>query len=214
VGPRAGGGTVSRWATFDCYGTLVDWEAGMRAALGAEALVAAYHEAERELEAEERFRPYREVLAEGVRRTGAAVDDQVLARTMSGWPVFDDVGPALRRLLDDGWRLGILSNVDRDLIAGTLERLPVAIELVVTAEDVRSYKPAPAHFEAFAAQTPDRTAWVHVACSLRHDIAPAAALGIPNVYIARGDFLTSADVVPDQTLPDLTALPELLTRSR
>jgi 2-haloacid dehalogenase len=197
---------MTRWVTFDCYGTLVDWEAGMRAALGDDALIAAYHEAERDLESDS-FRPYRDVLAEGVRRAGGA-DPDVLARTLADWPVFDDTGPALQALRDAGYKLGILSNVDRDLIAGTLERFPVSIDLVVTAEDVRSYKPGHAHFERFAEVARDRTSWVHVACSLRHDIAPAVALGIPNVYIARGEFLTSADVTPDLTLPDLVALPQ------
>jgi 2-haloacid dehalogenase len=205
---------VSRWATFDCYGTLVDWEAGMRAALGDESLLAAYHEAEREVQSMA-FRPYREVLAEGLRRAaerrGVTLDDQhVLARTLPDWPVYADTGPALQELLAAGWQLAILSNVDRDLIAGTLERLPVPFEIVITAEDVRAYKPDLAHFRAFAERTPDRTAWVHVACSLRHDIAPAAALGVPSVYVERGDFLTGADVAPDRTLRGLRALPETL----
>ena len=101
-------------------------------------------------------------------------------------------------------------NVDRDLVAGTLERLPAGIEIVITAEDVRAYKPDLAHFRAFDERTGARSAWVHVACSLRHDVAPAATLGVPSVWIARGDFLTSADARPDATLPDLRALPETL----
>lgn len=205
---------MTRWASFDCYGTLVDWEAGMRGALGDDALLAAYHDAEREVQAAP-FEPYREVLAAGLRRAaercGAVLDDEhVLARTLPEWPVYDDVGPALRRLRQDGWRLAILSNVDRDLIAGTLERLPVEFEIVVTAEDVRAYKPDLAHFRAFADRAGAHEAWVHVACSLHHDIAPAGALGVPSVWIARGDFLTSGDARPDVTLPDLRALPETL----
>jgi 2-haloacid dehalogenase len=199
----------------------------MRAALRplagdeTERLLAAYHHAEPEVEGEA-FRPYREVLAEALRRaaarTGIALPpgrDGVLADTLPDWPVFADVPGALGRLRADGWRLGILSNVDRDLIARTRERLGAPVDLVVTAEDVRSYKPAPGHFERFRAETgvsPGR--WVHVAQSRFHDIAATARLGIPSVWIDRqgegGDAAPAARALPGverlpQTLGDLVA---------
>jgi 2-haloacid dehalogenase len=179
-------------------------------------LVAAYHRAEPEVE-EEAFRPYRDVLAEALRRASARERialptgrDGVLAETLPDWPVFPDVRDALGRLRGDGWRLGILSNVDRDLIAGTRERLDVPFDLVVTAQDVRSYKPAPGHFDRFRAETavaPGR--WVHVAQSRFHDIPATARLGIPSVWIDRqgegGDPAPAA-----RALPGLARLPETL----
>jgi 2-haloacid dehalogenase len=125
---------------FDCYGTLVDWQREMRdapvsvAGSHANELLRAYHEVEAAVQAE-RFRPYRDVMAEALRRAaqhrhvplrpGA---EHVLARTLPGWPCLAGVGPSLGRLREFGWRLAILSNIDRDLIAGTLERLPVAFD--------------------------------------------------------------------------------------
>jgi 2-haloacid dehalogenase len=121
--------TTERWATFDCYGTLVDWLGGMRAALqaiapdGAERLLCAYHELEPAVQGEH-FRRYRDVLAETLRRAAAREGvafspegEHVLAETLPGWPVFDDVAPALNDLRKGDWRLAILSNVDDDLIA-------------------------------------------------------------------------------------------------
>src|SRR4051812_23741076 len=119
------------WISFDCYGTLVDWEAGMIAALGGAALLPAYHAAEPELQAGP-FVKYREVMRQALTQAGAQ-DPDAFGRTLGDWPVFDDVAQALTRLREDGWRLAILSNVDRDLIAGTLPRLGAPIDLVVTA---------------------------------------------------------------------------------
>jgi 2-haloacid dehalogenase len=134
------------WVSFDCYGTLIDWDSGITTALealvpgrGAE-LRAGYDRHESEVEAERPFRRYREVLAEGLRRSAraAGIDlppgaDGALAASLPDWPVFDDVGQALGALRRAGHRLAVLSNVDPDLFAATRERLPVEIDLVVTA---------------------------------------------------------------------------------
>jgi 2-haloacid dehalogenase len=211
------------WVSFDCYGTLVDWDRGITAALeslvpgrGAE-LRARYDAVESQIEAERPFRRYREVLAEGLRRGArtAGIElpagaDGVLAASLPEWPVFDDVGPALGALRHAGHRLAVLSNVDPDLFAATRERLPVAIDLVVTAADVESYKPGEAHFQRFAELAEaDARHWVHVARSWFHDIVPTHRLGIRSVWVNRrgdaGDPKLAAAVVPD-----LTRLPEVV----
>lgn len=187
-----------RWASFDCYGTLIDWRTGMLDALrrvapaDAEDLLDAYHPHEAAIERGP-FVPYGTVLSRATLHAAGTVgveippgEEDVLARTLPAWPQFDDVPEALAGLVAGGWRLAILSNVDRDLIAGTLERLPVAFDLVVTAEDVRSYKPQRAHFQRLLDETGVRPShWAHVACSAYHDIPPASELGAATVWIDR-----------------------------
>jgi 2-haloacid dehalogenase len=212
----------ARWATFDCYGTLVDWQGGMGAALRgvvgerAPEVLERYYEIEPVVQ-REAFRPYRDVLAIALDRAaaehGIALDPEqrdVLGRTLPHWPVFRDTGSALTALHARGWKLGILSNIDRDLIEATVPQLGAPIDLVVTAQDVESYKPALAHFEEFArrAGVERSGTWVHVACSLFHDIAPARQIGVPSVWINRdGD---PADDRPAATLPDLAELEPVL----
>jgi 2-haloacid dehalogenase len=214
---------VERWATFDCYGTLVDWHAGISTAIesvapgrGADVL-AAYHRLEPVVEAEVPFRRYRDVLHETLCRAAAeagvalpAGGDDVLRLTLPDWPVYRDVGEALGELRLTGWKLAVLSNVDRDLIAATALRLPIAFDLVVTAEEVRSYKPAPGHFRRFQELTgATRERWVHVAGSVFHDIAPAAAYGVRGVYVTRVPDKEDARAA-EAMLPDLRALPAVL----
>jgi len=155
---------MQRWdvVTFDCYGTLIDWERGIRDAfrtaasaagfaLDVDAAVAAYLEIERDVEAET-FRRYRDLLAETARRVAARLGWQLaearadfLAESLPRWPPFADTNPALERLATAGYRLGILSNVDDDLLAATRRHLTVPFAIIVTAEQVRSYEPAPEH---------------------------------------------------------------------
>lgn len=211
---------ASGWISFDCYGTLVDWNRGITAAMesvapgrGAE-LRALYERVEPTVQAERPFLRYREVLAEGLRRSAdlAGVElgegeDEVLARTLPDWPVFDDVGPALAALRDAGHRLAVLSNVDNDLFAGTRIRLPVEIDLVVTAADVGSYKPGAAHFARFRELTGAGPGdWVHAACSWYHDVAPAHRLGIPVVWVDR-DRGSEDPALASAVIPDLVTLP-------
>ena len=151
---------------------------------GAE-LRALYERVEPEVQAERPFRLYREVLAEALRRSArlagvglAPAAEAALAASLPDWPVFADVGPALGALRDAGHRIAVLSNVDPDLFAGTRERLPAEVDLVVTAADVESYKPGLAHFERFRELTgAGRGEWVHAACSWFHDVSPAHRLG-------------------------------------
>ena len=211
-----------RWATFDCYGTLIDWNLGIRTDLErlfgveeAPRLLERYHELEPELESEP-FRSYHEVLTLALERLaqeeGLALPEGeagALANSLPEWPPFPEVPPALAELRDRGWQLAILSNTDRDLIAASQRNLGVPVDLAIVAEDVESYKPAHGHWERFfEATTADRERHVHVAASLFHDIAPARELGLRTVWINR--LGERADPEPDRELPDLAKLPDVL----
>jgi 2-haloacid dehalogenase len=211
-----------RWATFDCYGTLIDWNLGIRTQLErifgveiAPRLLERYHELEREIESEP-FHTYREVLSLALERLAQDAQIQLpegesgaLAHSLPDWPPFPEVPAALAELRDRGWLLAILSNTDRDLIAASERRLGVPIDLAVVAEDVQAYKPAHTHWEHFfEATTAERDRHVHVAASLFHDIAPARELGLRSVWINR--LAEEANPVPDRELPDLSELPDVL----
>jgi 2-haloacid dehalogenase len=213
---------ATRWATFDCYGTLIDWNLGIRRELErifgverAPQLLERYHELEPEVESEP-FRSYREVLTLTLERLAQEERIQLpegeagaLARSLPEWPSFEEVSPALAELRARGWQLAILSNSDRDLIAASQRQLGVPIDLAIVAEDVESYKPGHAHWERFfEATTADREHHVHVAASLFHDIAPARELGLRSVWINR--LGEQADPEPDRELLDLSRLPDTL----
>jgi 2-haloacid dehalogenase len=190
---------ATRWLTFDCYGTLADWNACMLSALepvagaSASTLLAAYHRAEAILEAGPQWRPYREILTDGLtlasRRTGIGVPAAVAGALVESWPgmaVFPDVDEALTALVASGWHLGILTNCDNDLFESTAAKLPAPFEVVVTAEQVRSYKPDLGHFRKFAETTGATPAtWIHVANSWVHDISPASRMGLRSVWVDR-----------------------------
>jgi 2-haloalkanoic acid dehalogenase type II len=216
--------------TFDCYGTLIDWERGigdafrtLAAAAGAPldlaAVLRAYHEIEPEVQSEA-FRTYREVLTETARRLAArlgwtlpAGSAVLLAESLPGWPPFPDTNAALDELAGAGCRLGILSNVDDDLLAGSRRLLAPRFDpgLIVTAQQVRSYTPAPAHFEA-ARQRIGQGRWLHVAQSLYHDVAACRRLGIPVVWINRQGERPAAPSGADAEFPTLRGFADSLTR--
>lgn len=211
-----------RWATFDCYGTLIDWNLGIRTELErlfgvqeAPRLLDRYHELEPEFESAP-FHTYREVLTLALERLAQEESVQLpegeagaLARSLPDWPPFPEVPAALAALRERGWKLAILSNTDRDLIAASQRQLGVPIDLAVVAEDVESYKPAHGHWERFfEATTADRDRHAHVAASVFHDIAPASELGLRSVWINR--LGEQADPEPDSELGDLSALPDTL----
>jgi 2-haloacid dehalogenase len=207
---------AERWATFDCYGTLIDWNGGIRRELArvfgeerADELLHRYHELEPELEADG-SRSYAEVMSEAMRRLGApAGEEDALARSLPDWEPFREVPAALRELRDRGWRLAILSNTDPDLLAASRERIGVPVDLSVVASEIGSYKPGHRHWERFFAETAaERSRHAHVAASLFHDVAPARELGLTSVWINR--LGERADPEPTRELPDLTRLPEIL----
>ena len=194
--------------TFDCYGTLIDWEAGISAAFAKVAaadgreldgtqLLKDYAEVEPAVEAET-YRPYRDVLTETARRVAERLGWPLsparavfLPESLPEWRPFPDTDPALERLAAAGYRLGILSNVDDDLLSGTRRHFTVTFETVVTAQQVGSYKPAHGHFTA-ARQRLGGQRWLHAAQSYFHDVVPARALGIPVAWINR-KHQTAAD---------------------
>jgi 2-haloacid dehalogenase len=213
---------MQRWASFDCYGTLIDWHAGIRAQLArlwphadAEALLRRYHEIEPRVQAG-RGIPYRDVMAETLAGLGAAEDltvpageQDALASSLPSWPVFPEVPRALGELRARGWRLAILSNTDRDLLDASLAAIGVPVDLTVVASEIGSYKPSHGHWTVFLERSAaPRDGHVHVAASLFHDIAPAAELGLTAVWIDReGETSYLPRAV---TLPDLAALPDRL----
>jgi 2-haloacid dehalogenase/putative hydrolase of the HAD superfamily len=188
--------------TFDCYGTLIDWETGIRDAFhramsqtgaspGLEAKAfELYEEEERRVERERPHLLYRDVLAKTSSNVAKKIgwklsesQSNFLVKELPTWTPFLDTNRSLEKL-SRKYTLGILSNVDNDLLAGTLKHLTSPFEIIVTAENVMSYKPAPAHFEEARKNIGERS-WIHVAASRYHDIAPAARLGIKAVWVNR-----------------------------
>ena len=187
--------------TFDCYGTLIDWERGILNALqpvlaprgvevGEEELLVIYARHEAELEAGD-YLSYREVVAGALR--GSAPTSESLRRRGGGrlrdaigdWPAFPDTAGALRRL-QRRFRLGVITNCDRDLFALSNRRLGVTFDWIVTAEDAGAYKPSHAPFElAFETIDVPRERILHVAQSLFHDHVPAKELGLSTVWVDR-----------------------------
>ena len=203
-----------RWATFDCYGTLIDWNGGIRRELArvfgeehADGLLTRYHVIEPELEADG-SRPYREVLTEAMRRLGAPRESEVaLADSLTGWRPFPEVPQALRDVRERGWKLAILSNTDRDYIDASMERIGVPFEEAIVASEIGSYKPALGHWRAFEERV-GRPPDVHVAASLFHDVAPANELGLPSIWINR--LGETPGPKPTRELTDLSRLADTL----
>jgi 2-haloacid dehalogenase len=213
----------ARWATFDCYGTLVDWNGGISTELnrlfGSSAggeLLSRYHAIEPRVQSEHETWSYRDVmaavLAELASEAGVALgadERDALGRSLPGWPVFAEVPGALAEAHDRGWKLVALSNTDRDLIEASMKAIGVPFESAIVASEIGSYKPAPGHWRAFQESTgADPARHVHVAQSHYHDIAPAHALGIRTVWINR--LGERGDPAPTRELPDLRGLADVL----
>jgi 2-haloacid dehalogenase len=213
---------VQRWATFDCYGTLIDWNGGILGELErlfgvqvAPRLLERYHEIEPEIEQDASL-PYHAVLSVTLVRLaeeeGLAIpegESDALARSLPEWKPFPEVPGALAELRHRGWNLVILSNSDRDLITESMKRIGVPFDLAIVAGELESYKPALAHWEHFfETTTADKGHHVHVAASLFHDIAPARELGLKSVWVNR--LGETAEPEPDRELTDLSELPDTL----
>lgn len=213
---------TDRWATFDCYGTLVDWFGGTRATLAelwpdhdADALLERYLAIEPVVQ-EGRGIAYRTVQAETLTKLAAeegldlpADRRGALSASLPTWPVFPEVPGALATLRERAWRLAILSNTDADLLDASLASIGVPVDERVVASEIGSYKPAVGHWETFFERTgADRRRHVHVAASLFHDIEPCAALGLPAVWINRWGETSSLPRAGELT--DLSALPDTL----
>ena len=215
---------MERWATFDCYGTLVDWNAGIHRELEklfgvelADGLLVRYHELEPQIQADNPGASYREVLTIAVEAIAVEAgltlpegETSALAHSLPSWPVFEDVHDGLAQARDRGWRLGILSNTDRDLIDASMDAIGVHFDLSIVASEIGSYKPALRHWEVFRERVGgvDSIRHVHVAQSLFHDIAPATELGIAAIWINRQG--EQEDARPNVTLTGVTVLADAL----
>ena len=213
---------AERWATFDCYGTLIDWETGigteLERLLGPSRgdLLRRYHELEPRVQGQRPDASYREVMADVLAQLaaehGVALPDHerdALGRSLPEWPPFPDTTAGLAEAKRRGWRLAALSNTDPDFLAASEQAIGVPFDAKIVASDIGSYQPAHRHWTAFWEQTgADRTRHVHVAQSQFHDIVPAAELGLPSIWINRlGDERLQE---PTRELPDLTRLADVL----
>jgi 2-haloacid dehalogenase len=214
---------MTRWATFDCYGTLIDWNGGIGRELErlfgiarAGALLRAYHEVEPQVQREEPTRSYRDVLTVALARLAAreglalaAEDEDALARSLPTWQPFPETRAALEDARARGWQLAILSNTDRDYIEASLDLIGVPFDHVIVASEIGSYKPAHGHWNAFVSEVgPEAGGWVHVGASLFHDVAPAIELGLPTIWINREG--EEPEPQPDVELKSLDGLGEAL----
>lgn len=218
--------------TFDCYGTLIDWESGilgaLRPLLAAHgqalddgAILALYSELEPEVQ-QASYRPYREVLEQVVhafgRRLGFAPSEaeaQSLPFSLRNWLPFPDTVAALR-LLKTRYRLGVISNIDDDLFAQTAQHLQVPFDFLVTAQQAGSYKPSTRNFTlALERIGLPAEKVLHAAESLYHDVAPARSLGLATVWVnrhagqSRPSATRTAQIKPDLEVPDLKTLAAL-----
>jgi 2-haloalkanoic acid dehalogenase type II len=212
--------------TFDCYGTLIDWESGIVNAFQSEAardgvqlqrpeIITAYHIEEPVVESGE-FRTYREVLGETAMRVAARLGWKLeregagfLAASLPGWQPFADANSALERLAGH-FKLGILSNVDDDLIAETRRHFTVDFDLLVTAQQVRSYKPSHGHFKAALARLEGKR-FLHAAQSYFHDVVPCKELGLPVAWVNRkGELSDAGGPKPTYEVRNLSELADLM----
>jgi 2-haloacid dehalogenase len=213
----------ARWATFDCYGTLVDWNAGVGGELKrlfgdshADELLERYHVLEPRVQSDRPDASYRDVMAMVLSELAAEAESDLpdgeadaLGRSLPAWPVFGDVREALSEAHARGWKLMALSNTDRDLIDASIAEIGVPFEGAIVASEIGSYKPAHGHWKAFYESTgADPALHVHVAQSHFHDIAPAVDLGIPSVWINR--LGEAAEPPPTRELPGLVGLANVL----
>lgn len=205
--------------TFDCYGTLIDWESGIAAAfqkstgLPREDVIRA-HAAIEPLVEREQYLSYHDVLTETALRIAQTLgkplpDGTFLPASLPHWKPFADTNPALERLRAAGYRLGILSNVDDDLLAETRRHFTVDFDLIITAQQVRSYKPAPGHFLA-AKECIGSARWLHAAQSNFHDIVPVNAMGVPTAWVNRRGETPLPGGVPTYEVRDMAGLADLL----
>lgn len=188
--------------TFDCYGTLIDWESGIQNALGSvlsshgvtissESLLSLYAELESVAQKGE-YRPYRDILAIVMRQLTAHLEvsighdeSHVLANSIKDWPPFPDTREALQKL-HERVKLAVISNIDDDLFEESHKQLGVTLDYVVTAEQAKAYKPSISVFEhAFKTIPVSKERILHVAQSLYHDIAPCNEMGIRSVWVNR-----------------------------
>jgi 2-haloacid dehalogenase len=215
------------FVTFDVYGTLIDWETGVYDAFAKEAqrdgftierdeLIPLFHEIEREIQAGSY-----ELYAEVLRRTAVEISKRLgwslepsrsgfLPDSVQRWQPFKETNPQLAKLAKK-YKLGLLSNIDDKLLGQTRRHIPTDFDLVVTAQQVRSYKPDPAHFTECARRVGGKKGWVHVAASHYHDVDPCVKARIPVIWVNRNkEVLEAGQRKPTAEVPNLRAAAKLL----
>src|SRR2546421_7586223 len=202
------------WVTFDVYGTLVDWEKGVADAFEKEAtrdgftidreqVISLFHEVEREVESGSY-----ELYAEVLRRTAVEIAKRVdwplepsrsgfLPDSVQRWPAFKETNPVLAKIAKK-YKIGLISNIDDKLLGQTRRHMPLDFDLVVTAQQVRSYKPDPAHFTECERRIGGKKGWVHVASSYYYDVEPCLKKKVPVVWVNR----SKQQLEPSQRKPD------------
>lgn len=219
------------WISFDCYGTLVDWETGISEAVAGvfarhgvrrtrTEILAMFSDAEPKVQLSGEFLEYRRVLRDvmeimaweaSIRLPGAEADS--LADSLPNWPVFPDATDALKAM-QANYKLAIISNVDDDLFAGTTTNLGIAFDAVITSRQAGSYKPDLRNFRlAQERLSVETSTWLHVGESLYHDIGPANRLGIHSVWVNRpdrGGGSKRTDALPSLEVPGLAELAQLM----
>jgi 2-haloalkanoic acid dehalogenase type II len=221
-------GLEAEWITFDCFGTLIDWDSGIRSFFrtlpgvqgeAIDLLLTDWEELQFSL-INGPYLKYRNVMHLSLQQTMAKYGVVLSAATLNefveslpAWQPFPDVHPTLRRLQECGFKLGIISNIDEDLLERTIKTLAIRLDLVMTAERCRAYKPSVRPFESALEQmgcTPSSVA--HVAFGDRYDLGPARQCGMQTVYVNRQG--KTASVRPDLEVASLAELPALIRRPR
>jgi 2-haloacid dehalogenase len=221
------------WLTFDCYGTLIQWDEGIVAAIertlervsgarvSASQVLASYDRRELALEQSAPFRKFKTVVSESLRGAfaefGVDIDDADVEHFTSGIsaiPPFPEAVAALRELKNMGFRLCIISNTEDDIIAGNVAQLGGTIDRVITAEQARAYKPSPKLFNhAYEQLATDRARVVHICASPDLDLTAAHAIGFRCIWIDRGTGRKAPGYyTADEIRPNLTSVPGLLAR--
>ncbi len=219
------------WLSFDCYGTLVDWETGISDAIASALaphdvhmsradILALFADVEPQIQDGGKYLEYRRVLRRTMAMIGIELGIQfdqeqlgILLHTLPEWPIFPDTVESLRTM-QTRYRLAIISNTDDDLFAQTAQKLGVEFDAVITAQQVRRYKPDTLVFDnALSRMGCEKGAWLHIGESLYHDIGPANALGIASVWVNRaesGGGTRRTDAVPDLEVGSLAALADMM----
>jgi 2-haloacid dehalogenase len=218
------------FVTFDVYGTLIDWETGVYDAFAAEAerdgfsierdeLIPLFHEVQRQIQAGSY-----ELYAEVLRRTAVQIAKKLnwplepsragfLPDSVQRWPPFKETNPMLQRVAKK-YKIGLVSNIDDKLLGQTRRHIPLDFDLVVTAQQVRSYKPDPAHFAECERRIGGKRGWVHVASSYYYDVEPCLKRKIPVIWVNRAkDALESNQKKPDAEVPSLREAGKLISAS-
>lgn len=221
--------TGEKYITFDCYGTLIDWEGGIRNAvkklaekngfnISLDGISDKYIKVELEVEAEQ-YRKYHEVLQLAskrfLRQEGFDISDEdalEFADSIFSWQPFPETHDTLAILKDKGYKLVILSNIDNEIIKKSIELMGIDFDGVVTAEEVGSYKPAHGHWEEMLKRfNAKKEEVLHVAASYIHDIIPAKEQGFDAVWINRNNEKPTQEIRPDLEFTDLRPLPDALS---